>query len=276
MDVAPTAESDPLARIPIFEALSSEERAGLAQLFRPRRFSRGQHIVRVGEPGKEFFIIQDGTVDISVPDEAGRSLVLASLGPGQFFGEISLLDGGPRTATARSATDSSLLELAREDFLSFIQRHPSVAIQMLTILGQRQRETNEKLRAIKNANEIIAQRISPGERALERIAKVFSSTGWVIANLVFFAIWIVGNLILLRVGRRGFDDPPTFFLLGFLISVEAILLSMIVLNSQKRQADRDRIRSDLEYDVNIKAHLEVVQLHEKVDRLETLVRERKA
>jgi uncharacterized membrane protein len=70
---------------------------------------------------------------------------------------------------------------------------------------------------------------------------------------------------------RFFDEPPTFFTLGFIITMEAILLSMFVLASQKRQADRDRVRADLEYQVNVKAHLEVMQLHQKVDRLEVLL-----
>lgn len=273
--VAPVAlqldESDPLAHIPIFAALALEERGELSRLLKPRRFSPGQHIVWVGEPGREFFVIEQGSVNITLPDEHGRELVLATLGPGQFFGEISLLDGGPRTATARSQTDSTLMELGRDDFIEFIRRHPSVAIHMMTVLGQRQRETNEKLRGIKNANEVIEQRRTAGQRAVERIAEAFSSTGWAVGNMIFFAAWIVGNLWLVRSGRKYFDEPPTFATLGFIITVEAILLSIFVLISQKRQADRDRIRADLEYQVNVKAHLEVMQLHQKVDRLEGIL-----
>lgn len=249
-DVVP--ESDPLAHVPMFSHLTVEERAELSKLFKPRRFSPGQHIVWVGEPGREFFLIEAGSVHITLPDEAGRELTLATLGPGQFFGEISLLDGGPRTATARSQSDSTLMELGRDDFLEFVRRHPTVAIHMMTVLGQRQRETNEKLRGIKNANEVIAAKRTSSQRVVEKIASAFSSTKWVIGNLLFFVLWIAANLLLIRSGRAPFDDPPTFFTLGFLITLEAILLSMFVLNTQKRQADSDRIRGDLEYQVNIK------------------------
>lgn len=265
-------ESGLLDQIPLFANLTSDERLELTGLLRPRPFTPGQHIVYVGEPGQEFFIIERGRVDITLPDEHGREMVLASLGPGQFFGEISLLDGGPRTATARAETDAVLMELSRDEFLQFVRKTPSAAIHLMTVLGQRQRETNEKLRGIKNANEVIAQNITTGERVAERIATTFASNLFVTANLVFFACWIVGNVMLFRF-HRNFDDPPTFSTLGFIITVESILLSMFVLASQKLQSDRDRIRADLEYQVNVKAQLEVVQLHVKVDRLEGLLQQ---
>jgi CRP-like cAMP-binding protein len=257
-----------LAYIPLFADLSEVELAELSRLLKPRHFAPGQHIVWAGESGKEFFVIEQGRVNILLPDQLGRELVLATLGPGQFFGEISLLDGGPRTATARAETDASLMELSRDEFLEFIRRHPTVAIRIMTVLGQRQRETNEKLRGIKNANEVIAETSTPGQKAVERIAMILSSTLWVIANLIVFASWIISNVVLRHTGHKPFDSPPMFPTLAFLITLEAILLSMFVLSSQRRQADRDRIRSDLEYQVNIKAHLEVMQLHQKIDRME--------
>ena len=268
--MATVIESDPLVHIPLFAKLSAEERAELALLFQPRRFEAAKPIVFLGEPGKEFFIIEQGKVAISVLDENGREVRLALLGPGHFFGEISLLDGGPRTATARAETDATLLELGREDFLKFIGGHPAVAIHMMTILGQRQRETNEKLRGIKNVNQIIDETRTTGERIAARLAMTFASNRFVIFNLIFFAFWIVTNVLLMR-QHQNFDDPPTFSTLGFMITLESILLSMFVLASQKFQSDRDRIRSDLEYQVNVKAHLEVLQLHQKVDRLEAML-----
>jgi CRP-like cAMP-binding protein len=258
-----------LAYIPLFADLSEIELVELSRLLKPRHFSPGQHIVWAGESGKEFFVIETGRVNIVLPDQLGRELVLATLGPGQFFGEISLLDGGPRTATARAESEATLLELTRDEFLDFIRRHPTVAIRIMTVLGQRQRETNEKLRGIKNANEVIAETSTAGQLAVERIAGAVSSILWVVGNLIVFAIWIISNVVLQHTHHRPFDAPPMFPTLAFLITLEAILLSMFVLSSQRRQAERDRIRSDLEYQVNIKAHLEVMQLHQKIDRMES-------
>jgi CRP/FNR family cyclic AMP-dependent transcriptional regulator len=263
-------ESDLLGHIPLFAPLSVEERGELTGLMKAKRFSPGEHIVWVGEPGVEFFIIQQGRVAITLPDENGRELVLATLTAGQFFGEISLLDGGPRTATARAETEAELLELGRNDFLEFVRKHPSAAIHMMTVLGQRQRETNDKLRGIQNANEVIAEKRTTSERVAERVATMFASSGFVTGNLVMFAFWIVANLLLAR-SHRQFDDPPTFATLGFIITLEAMLLTLFVLASQKLQGIRDRIRSDLEYQVNVKAQLEIVQLHQKIDRMETML-----
>jgi len=161
--------------------------------------------------------------------------------------------------------------LGRDAFMEFIRSKPAAAIHMLMVLGQRQRETNEKLRGIKNANEVIAQKRTSAQKAAEKIADTFASNWYVLMNLIFFAGWIVLNTWRMARGLHPFDDPPTFFTLGFIITLEAILLSMFVLNSQKRQADRDRIRSDLEYQINLKAHLEVMALHQKVDRLAGMV-----
>ena len=262
-------ESDPLEHIPLFAPLSGEQRGELSGLLKLRRFTPGEHIVWVGEPGREFFVIQQGRVAITLPDENGRELVLATLSAGQFFGEISLLDGGPRTATARSETEAALLELGREDFLQFVRKHPSAAIHMMTVLGQRQRETNEKLRGIKNANEVIAEKRTTSERVAERVATMFASNIFLTTNLLLFAVWIVGNLILAHEHR--WDEPPSFATLGFIITLEAMLLTLFVLASQKLQSIRDRIRADLEYQVNVKAQLEIVQLHQKVDRMEAML-----
>src|SRR5260221_6209061 len=136
-------ESDPLGHIPLFAPLSNEERAELSGLLKPKRFSPGEHIVWVGEPGVEFFIIQQGRVAITLPDENGRELVLATLTAGQVFGESSLLDGGPRTATARAETEAELLELGRNEFLEVVRKHPSAALHMVKVLAQRQREADD-------------------------------------------------------------------------------------------------------------------------------------
>jgi CRP/FNR family cyclic AMP-dependent transcriptional regulator len=262
-------ESDPLEHIPLFAPLSSQERGELSGLLKLRRFSAGEHIVWVGEAGVEFFIIQQGRVAITLPDENGREMVLATLAAGQFFGEISLLDGGPRTATARAETEAALLELGRDDFLQFVRKHPSAAIHMMTVLGQRQRETNEKLRGIKNANEVIAEKRTTSERVAERVATMFASNVFLTTNLLLFAFWIVGNLILAQ--KHRWDEPPSFATLGFIITLEAMLLTLFVLASQKLQSMRDRIRADLEYQVNVKAQLEIVQLHQKIDRMEAML-----
>lgn len=274
MPVAPTrgerdaaVDSALLANIPLFSKLTPEELAALTRLLIVRRFKPSDPIVFLGEDGSEFYIVQYGKVAVSQPDDSGREVKLAELGPGNFFGEISLLDGGPRTANVTAATDAALLSLDRAQFVGFLLQHPSAAVHILTILGARQRDLLEKLRGIRNVNDATAGTQSKLQSVLSGVAATFASERFLLANLFIFAIWMGANVILQKLGHKPFDDPPYFFWLGFMITVEAILLSMFVLNAQRRQAERDRVRADLEYQVNVKAHVEVMELHRKVDKL---------
>jgi CRP/FNR family cyclic AMP-dependent transcriptional regulator len=134
--------------------------------------------------GDDFYVVQSGKVDISSPDETGKDVLLATLGAGHFFGEISLLDGGPRTATVRAHTDVTLLSLGREDFLRFLEQHPRAAVHMLTVLGQRQRETLDRMRGIRNVNEAVAESRTGWQVTAEKIASV-TATGWFVLGNMF-------------------------------------------------------------------------------------------
>ncbi|HEX8914707.1 MAG TPA: cyclic nucleotide-binding domain-containing protein [Humisphaera sp.] len=277
----PTASKVPadlLAGLPLFSDLKPEERAELAKLLQPRVVPANETLFWIGEPGDDMYVVEAGRVSITYTDDDGREVPLAEVGPGQFFGELSLLDGGTRTGTARAADGgATLLCLGREPFHAFLKTHPSAAIHVLTTLGRRQRESLEKLRSVKNANDEVERKQTPVQRAIERVARVFSSAPFLLANLLFIAGWIVlENLAYQRAHERDpvhypdvslLDQPPTFFFLGFMVTVESLLLSIFVLNAQKRQGVRDAVKADLDYQVNRKAQLEIMKLHEKIDRL---------
>lgn len=265
------SSSDILGTVPLFSKLPASERTELEALLKTQEYPANRPVVWLGEKGEDFYIVKYGKVVVSCPDESGKEVILNHLGPGQFFGEISLLDGGPRTATVRTAVNSSMLILSREDFLNFLRGHPDAAIYMLGILGQRQRETNEKLRGIRNVNQAVAETQTKWHAIAERIASVSASQWFVLLNLVFFIVWTCGNILLKRSGGTPWDDPPSFGTLGFLVTIEALFISLFVLISQGQQGERDRIRADLDYQVNLKAHQEVMQLHQKVDRLQSIV-----
>ncbi len=274
-EMVPATGVDPtiLRNIPLFSKLGPAELLALTCLLKAHKFPASTPVMFIGDDGSEFYIVQVGRVEISQPDEAGQEVRLAELGPGQFFGEISLLDGGPRTATVRAVNDVILLALNRPDFVEVLLQHPSAAVHILTILGHRQRDLLEKLRGIRNVNEAIGGGQTRLEWALSKVANLFSSEKFLLANLLGILTWVVVHSFLWpKYARPGetidwADKPPTFFWLGFMITVEAIVISIFVLNSQRRQADRDRIRGDLEYQVNVKAHMEVMELQRKVDRL---------
>src|SRR3954452_11636592 len=221
---------DVFTSIPLFAELTDSERADLRKLFQRREAAAHQPIVWIGETGDEFYIVEHGHVVICYPDESGQEVTLAVLGPGQFFGELSLLDGGRRTATARAQSDVRLLVLGRSSFHDFIQKHPASAIHLLTVLGRRQRESLDKLRGIKNANEVVQEQRTPLQRFAERVASLFASEAFLVVNLIFFFGWMIFNAIRYHhahVNDPGrfpevslIDTPPTFFWLGFIVTVE--------------------------------------------------------
>lgn len=259
---------DILGSIPLFAQLPPAERGELEKMLKTQKYPANHPVVWLGEQGEDFYIVQHGKVLVSCPDETGKEVILSTLGPGHFFGEISLLDGGPRTATVRTSVDSEFLVLSREDFLDFLMAHPDAAIYMLGVLGKRQRETNEKIRGIRNVNEAVAEKRTRWAVIAERIANISASQWFVMLNFLFFGAWVVVNVGLKLTGHTPWDDPPSFGTLGFMVTIEALFISLFVLISQGQQGERDRIRADLDYQVNLKAHQEVMQLHQKVDRLQ--------
>jgi len=220
------------------------------------------------------FIVQRGKVILSYPDDSGHEITVAGLGPGAFFGELSLLDGGSRTATARTDTETTLLVLDRKGFYKFLEAHPSAAVHMIATLAHRHREAMDKLRGVKNVNEEIKERITPLQRLVDRAA-AFAASGWfLLGNTVFFLVWIAAFTIVAFIKKTDvnlLDAPPTFAILAFFISIESMLMTLFILNSQNRQSERDRIKADFEYQVNLKAQFEVMQLHSKIDRLESMI-----
>lgn len=256
-----------LRNIPLFAPLSADELAELAGTLRHLRFDAQQPIFWVGDEGSDFLVVQFGRVTLTYPDEQGKEVTLAEVGPGQFFGELSLLDGGPRTATARARIDTGLLALGRADFLRFLRERPTAAGQIVAVLGARQRDMLDKLRGVKNVNEVFAETSTRWQRAADTIAAVSASQAFVLLHVVWFGLWMLFNVVR---GDKA-PDPYPFGLLTMIVSLEAIFLSIFVLVSQNRSGEKDRLRADLDYQVNLKAQHEIMQLHRKIDRLEVAV-----
>jgi CRP/FNR family cyclic AMP-dependent transcriptional regulator len=256
-----------LSKIPLFAGLTPDQRADLGGFLKTNQYQSNAPVFWIGENGTEFYIVQNGSVTISAPDEHGKEVTLAKLGPGTFFGEISLLDGGPRTATVRANTDTTLLCLSRDQFHKFLLAHPSAAIHMLTILGQRQRETNEKLRGVRNSNDAVDEHMTAWGRLSLKIASLSASQSFMFAHVILITGWIISNAI---AGERAVDPWP-YDTAAFILGVEALFLSLFLLVATNQEGDRERIRADLDYQVNLKAQFEVMQLHRKIDRLQTII-----
>jgi CRP/FNR family transcriptional regulator, cyclic AMP receptor protein len=254
-----------LSQVTLFKLLDEQERADLERVLERRTFAAGDRVFSFGERGDSLCIVGTGSVELFVKDNAGSKIVLTICVPGDLFGELSLFDGGTRTATAVCREESELLVLDRDDLLAFLHKHPDAAFDLLTMMGHRIRTADELLRrrVARNINQEMASRSTMLEKIADAIATFSGSIPFLMLNASWFLIWIVWNTL---PGVPHFDPYP-FSFLTMVVSLEAIFLSIFVLVSQNRQGAKDRLRADSDYEVNLKAELEIMQLHEKIDFL---------
>jgi len=255
-----------LSDVPIFKLLDDTERATLAALFEQRSYSVGETIFHQGEPGDEIFLVSNGRVQVFITSDTGEKIILGENTRGDVFGEISLLDGGPRTAAAVAVEATEVLSLDRDKLLELVQRHPHVAIDLLTVMGQRLRGTDELLRTgvARNLNEEEEDQMTFGERIADRVASFGGSWTFIIIFGTFLIFWIILNSFIL--GKKEVDPYP-YILLNLFLSMLAALQAPVIMMSQNRQSTKDRLKADLDYQINLKSELEVAQLHRKLDHL---------
>ena len=255
-----------LAEVPIFTLIDDQERATLAELLDTRRFDIGETIFHQGEAGDEIFMVRNGRVQVFVTSDTGEKIILGENERGDVFGEISLLDGGPRTASAVAVESTETLTLDRDKLLELVEKHPHVALDLLTVMGRRLRGTDELLRTrvARNLNEEEEEALTFGQRIADRVAAFGGSWTFIISFGVFLLIWIIINTVILL--SKAFDPYP-YILLNLFLSMLAALQAPVIMMSQNRQSAKDRLKADLDYEVNLKAELEVAQLHRKMDHL---------
>jgi uncharacterized membrane protein len=262
--------TDTLRHVPLFESLDNEAAGELCHLLESLDSKAGTFLCRTGDEGDAMYLIEHGKVRICVRATDGHEVTLTELERGDFFGEMALLDGQRRSADAIVAEDARLAVLSREHFLSFMRSNPDVALEMLTALANRLRHTDELLRhsATRNVNVEEAAQLTLADRAADAIAEFGGSWKFIIFEIGLFLSWILVNSWLLA--DKIFDPYPYVFL-NLLLGIICGLQAPIIMMSQNRQSHKDRLRADLDYQVNLKNEL---ALQEILERLETLERDR--
>jgi CRP/FNR family transcriptional regulator, cyclic AMP receptor protein len=260
-------EAELLKEVPLFQFLDDNERSELAAQLDIVSFKEGQVVFNYGDPGDAIYIISSGQVEIFIKNDTGERIVLEVATRGDFFGELSLMDEGARSASVVAAKDTEALRLDRGDLETFLRLCPHAAMDLLAAMGRRHRETVEMLRhtATRNVNEETDDERTVVQKGADWIAEFSGSIPFLMIHVVIFTVWIVMNTV--HVFNLPQFDPYPFGFLTLAVSLEAIFLSVFVLLSQNRFAAKERVRSDIEYDVNLKAELEIAHLHEKLDRL---------
>jgi CRP-like cAMP-binding protein len=275
-DDAVSVSPDVLADVPFFALLREEERAALAGRLEIKTAPAGETLFNYGDPGDSLYILRGGEVEIFYKNDLGERVLLETLGAGDFFGELSLLDGGPRTASAVVTREMHAVTVDREDLSAFLQQHPEAAIPLLAASGRRLRESSERGRrsAAVDINEEQADRRSRAMKIADWISSHVGSLPFLGANCGLLVVWIALNLGPLGRTSIGGWDPFPFRVLTISLIVEAILLLLFLLFGQGRQAARERIRNDIEHRVNLRNELELGHMHQKVDQLRAEMLER--
>src|SRR4029450_4177133 len=257
-----------LRQVPLFESLDDEAAKELCELLETLDCPAQKVLFRAGDVGDAMYLIERGKIRICVQSTDGHELVLAELGRGHFFGQMALLlDGQRRSANAVVGEDTRLAILSREHFLSFMRSTPNVALEMLTALANRLRQTDELLRhsTTRNVNVEEAARLTFADRAADILAEFGGSWKFIISAVIFLNVWVLLNTWLLM--DKGFDPYPYLFLCVVLNMLQAVQAPVIMM-SQNRQAHKDRLRSDLDYQLNLKNELVLQEILERLKIIE--------
>src|SRR2546430_8506453 len=258
---------DAIRSVPLFASLDDEATRDLRNLLSVRDVPNGAALFRAGDQGDALYLIENGRVRITISDDDKKEIVLAELAQGDFFGEMAIIDGKLRSADATIAEDARLAVVSRENFLGFIHDNPKVALEMLSASCARLRRTDKLLqqRVSRNVNEEQEKRMTISDRAADVIAKFGGSWKFIGAAVGIIIAWIIFNSIILI---RGFDPAP-YQMLNLVMGVIAGLQAPIIMMSQNRQGSKDRLRADLDYQVNLKNELALNEVLRRLDVLES-------
>jgi CRP/FNR family transcriptional regulator, cyclic AMP receptor protein len=256
-----------LRSVPLFASLDDAAATELRDLLSTKIVPQNTRLFRQGDKGDAMYLIESGRVRISIRDEDKQELTLAELAQGDFFGEMAIIDGRQRSADAQVIEDANLAVLSRDAFLSFVRTSPDVALEMLAALTDRLRRTDELLRSrvSRNVNEEAKARLTLADRAADLIAEFGGSWKFIGASIALIVFWIIFNSIILV---RGFDPAP-YQMLNLVLAVIAGMQAPIIMMSQNRQGEKDRLRADLDYQVNLKNELSLAEVLRRLDVLES-------
>jgi CRP/FNR family cyclic AMP-dependent transcriptional regulator len=266
--VVPEMTLEALRSVPLFASLDDNATRELRSLLMVSDFKPGSPLFRSGDKGDAMYLIETGRVLISVKDTDGNEVTLAELAGGDFFGEMAILDGQARSADATVLEDARLAVLSRKNFNSFVRSNPDVALEMLSAITHRLRRTDELLRqrVSRNANDEERARLTLSDRMADLIAEFGGSWKFIGAAIGFLILWVVINSLLLR--GRAFDAFP-YVLLNLVLGMITGLQAPIIMMSQNRQGEKDRLRADLDYRVNLKNELSLSEVLRRLDVLES-------
>jgi len=264
-----SSEADSLSRVPLFKRLSSDELEQLASEVDQVNYAAGVTIFSERDKGDALYVVESGSVRIWVLDEDIKPVTLAELKPGEFFGELAVLDRGERSTSATAIVDTVLHRLSSDDFQKFLLEHPDCAIDVICEIGARMRQTNLLVsqRVTRNINLEMAQKATIGQRVADQVASFGGSWTFIFIYVAFLLAWMAFNSFILIHYGRGEEgsqfDPYPYILLNLMLSMTAALQAPIIMMSQNRAAEKDRLAAEQDFKVNLKSELMLEELMRK-------------
>jgi len=252
-----------LKHVPLFALLDDDEIAVLAAQVDLKTFAARQRIYKIGDPGMHAYIMLSGSVQVTTVDQDHQEVLVDQPGHGEFFGFASMLEQTPHQTTAVALEKTTCVEISRDDISILLQRKPMAGMDMLTVLGHQFHASQQlvRIRASRNPNEIIEEKYTFGEHIADGVASFGGSWTFIIVFGVVLVVWTAINVIL----RGKAWDPYPFILLNLFLSMLAAIQAPVIMMSQNRQDKKDRLRSELDFDVNRRAEAEIQNLSRKLN-----------
>lgn len=262
-------EAQSLARVPLFKRLEAHELEKLAEEIDQVNFPAGETIFNEHDRGDALYILEEGRVRIWVYDEDVKEVTLAELKPGDFFGELAVLDRGERSSSATAITDIHLHRLSSDDFQKFLIEHPDASIDVICEIAARMRQTNLLVsqRASRNINAEMEAKSTIGQRVADKVAAFGGSWTFIFIYGTALLLWMAVNSFVLAYMGRGDTgaqfDPYPYILLNLMLSMTAAMQAPIIMMSQNRAAEKDRLAAEQDFKVNLKSELMLEELIRK-------------
>ncbi len=253
---------DDLRHVPLFALLDEDELTVLSMQVELRTFPARKRIWRIGDPGNNAYVVRSGAVEVSVIDEDAQEVLLETASEGEVFGLASMLETTEHRTTAIALEETHCIELSRDDIIVLLTRKPMAGMDMMTVLGRQLHASHElvRIRASRNANDLIEDEETTGERIADGVARFGGSWTFIILFALVLTAYTTINILL----RGKAWDPYPFILLNLFLSMLAAIQAPVIMMSQNRQDSKDRVRGELDYAVNRRAEAEIQALSRKL------------
>jgi CRP/FNR family cyclic AMP-dependent transcriptional regulator len=256
---------DVLKNVPLFALLDEEETAVLASQVEVKTFATRQRIYKIGDPGGRAYVLVSGNVRVTTVDDDHQDVIVDQPAPGEFFGFASMLDQTAHQTSAIALEESVCIEVDRNDIAVLLTKKPHAGMDMLAVLGRQFHAAQQlvRVRAMRNPNDVIEEKETWGERVADSVAKFGGSWSFIIS---FGAVLLVYAAVNVTLDHSAWDPYP-FILLNLILSMLAAIQAPVIMMSQNRQDKKDRLRGELDYDVNRRAESEIQGLAQKLNLL---------